>query len=141
MESGSGPETPSRVAKAMPDAEYEAMRQEILTRNEFRQRTVELTLLSAGAILAAGLKIEDLEPLLLLYPVAVFFLAASWAPQGVAVDDPLWSTRRIPVRRVRTGGRRNRGPRGTSLDRRPDNDRRRTGAAPAPPRVAARSWS
>jgi hypothetical protein len=58
-------------------AEYEALRQEILTRNEFRQRTVELTLLSSGAILAAGLKIEDLGPLLLLYPVAVFFLAAS----------------------------------------------------------------
>jgi hypothetical protein len=58
-------------------AEHEALRQEILTRNEFRQRSVELTLLSAGAILAAGLKIEDLGPLLLLYPVAVFFLAAS----------------------------------------------------------------
>jgi hypothetical protein len=66
-------------------AEYEALRQEILTRNEFRQRTVELTLLSSGAILAAGLKIEDLGPLLLLYPVAVFFLAASWAHNGVGV--------------------------------------------------------
>jgi len=65
--------------------EYEALRQEILTRNEFRQRTVELTLLSSGAILAAGLKIEDLGPLLLLYPVAVFFLAASWAHNGVGV--------------------------------------------------------
>ncbi|MDF3016130.1 MAG: hypothetical protein K0R44_1355, partial [Thermomicrobiales bacterium] len=32
-------------------AEYETLRQEILTRNEFRQRTVELTLLSSGAIL------------------------------------------------------------------------------------------
>jgi hypothetical protein len=66
-------------------AEYEALRQEILTRNEFRQRTVELTLLSPGAILAAGLKIEDLGPLLLLYPVAVFFLAASWGHNGVGV--------------------------------------------------------
>jgi hypothetical protein len=67
------------------NAEYEALRQEILTRNEFRQRTVELTLLSSGAILAAGLKIEDLGPLLLLYPLAVFFLAASWAHNGVGV--------------------------------------------------------
>ena len=65
-------------------AEYEALRQEILTRNEFRQRTVELTL-SVRAILAAGLKIEDLGPLLLLYPVAVFFLAACWAHNGVGV--------------------------------------------------------
>jgi hypothetical protein len=69
-------------------AEYEALRQEILTRNEFRQRTVELTLLSSGAILAAGLKIEDLGPLLLLYPVAVFFLAASWATTASGCSLP-----------------------------------------------------
>ena len=78
----------SSVTAAHPffkHAEYEALRQEILTRNEFRQRTVELTLLSSGAILAAGLKIEDLGPLLLRYPVAVFFLAASWAHNGVGV--------------------------------------------------------
>ena len=85
MESDGDGENASLTVKAMPDAEYEALRQEILTRNEFRQRTVELTLLSAGAILAAGLKIEDLEPLLLLYPVAVLFLAASWAHNGVGV--------------------------------------------------------
>ena len=77
MESDADRETPSASAAGMPyaykNAEYEALRQEILTRNEFRQRTVELTLLSSGAILAAGLNIEDLGPLLLLYPVAVFF--------------------------------------------------------------------
>ena len=72
-------------APGMPDAEYAAVRQEILTRNEFRQRTVELTLGSAGAILAAGLTLTALAPLLLLYPVAIFFLAASWAHNGVGV--------------------------------------------------------
>jgi hypothetical protein len=95
MESDGDRESTSVSAISMPDtsayngkyktAEYEALRQEILTRNEFRQRTVELTLLSSGAILAAGLKIKDLGPLLLLYPVAVFFLAASWAHNGVGV--------------------------------------------------------
>ncbi len=89
MESDADRETSPEVATPEPhtykNAEYEALRQEILTRNEFRQRTVELTLLSSGAIFAAGLKIEDLGPLLLLYPVAVFFLAASWAHNGIGV--------------------------------------------------------
>jgi hypothetical protein len=79
MVSNGDREIPSATAAnlSFKHAECEALRQEILTRNEFRQRTVELTLLSSGAILAAGLKFEDLGTLLLLYPVAVFFLAAS----------------------------------------------------------------
>src|SRR5687768_16709224 len=89
MESDADPKTSSETATPKPDtyknAEYGVLRQEILARNEFRQRTVELTLLSSGAIFAAGLKIEDLGPLLLLYPMAVLFLAATWAHNGVGV--------------------------------------------------------
>ena len=67
------------------EAEYEALRNEIVGRNEFRHRMVELTLVSAGVILSAGLSIDDLAQVMFVYPVVVFFLAASWAHHGVGV--------------------------------------------------------
>ena len=65
-------------------AEYKALRDEILKRVEFRYQLLNLTLISAGTLLGAGLNTNS-APVLLVYPIVGAFLAAGWAHNGEAI--------------------------------------------------------
>jgi hypothetical protein len=56
-------------------AEYTALRSEIVKRLELGQRLLEITLVSAAAILAINLTGDEFARVLLAYPVLVMFLA------------------------------------------------------------------
>jgi hypothetical protein len=72
------------------DVEYQALRAELLRRIENRYQIIQVTIIGAGSILAIGLKSDDFIPILLLFPIFVFFLAASWAHNGVAHMKLSW---------------------------------------------------
>jgi len=67
-------------------AEYKALRDEILKRVEFRYQLLNLTLISAGTLLGAGLNANS-APVLLVYPIVAAFLAAGWAHNGEAITS------------------------------------------------------
>src|SRR5215475_3476375 len=71
-------------ANPLVAAEYKALRDEILKRVEFRYQLLNLTLISAGTLLGAGLNTNS-APVLLVYPIVGAFLAAGWAHNGEAI--------------------------------------------------------
>ena len=65
--------------------EYTTLRGELAKRIEARQRILEITLGSAGAILAVYGTGADITQVLLAYPILVLLLAANWLHNGLAV--------------------------------------------------------
>jgi hypothetical protein len=63
---------------ALIAAEYKALRDEMLKRVEFRYQLLNLTLISAGTLLAAGVHADVSAAVLLVYPILAAFLAAGW---------------------------------------------------------------
>ncbi len=66
-------------------AEYKALRDEILKRIEFRYQLLNITLISAGTLLAAGVHADVSAAVLLVYPILAAFLAAGWVHNGDAI--------------------------------------------------------
>src|SRR5258708_10484017 len=66
-------------------AEYKSLRDEMLKRMEFRYQIINLTLVSAGTLLATGVHEGTTSSVLLVYPLLGAFLAAGWAHNGNAV--------------------------------------------------------
>jgi len=66
-------------------AEYKALRDELLKRVEFRYQLINLTLVSAGTLLAAGTHDGVSASVLLIYPILAAFLAAGWTHNGNAI--------------------------------------------------------
>ena len=60
---------------AFLQAEYTALRNEVIRRIELGQRVLEITLVSAAAILTINLTGTEFARVLLAYPVLVMFLA------------------------------------------------------------------
>jgi hypothetical protein len=58
--------------------EYTALRGELIKRVEFRQRLLEIAVVSAGAILALNLTWDQYPLILLAYPIVVMFLGLGW---------------------------------------------------------------
>lgn len=71
-------------ANPLVAAEYKALRDEILKRVEFRYQLLNITLISAGTLLGAGLNANS-APVLLVYPIVAAFLAGGWAHNGEAI--------------------------------------------------------
>ena len=65
-------------------AEYNALRNEIVKRLEFRYQIINLTLIVAGTFLTVGVQTNMPASVLLVYPLLAFFLIAAWAHNGVA---------------------------------------------------------
>lgn len=66
-------------------AEFTALRGEILKRIEFAYQIVGITLVSAGTFVTIGLKSTSSTSILLLYPIFVLFLAASWVQSEITL--------------------------------------------------------
>lgn len=66
-------------------AEYKALRDELLKRIEFRYQIINLTLVSAGTLLAAGTRDGVSASVLLVYPLVAAFLASGWTHNGDAI--------------------------------------------------------
>lgn len=64
--------------------EYNALRDEILKRLEFRYQTINLTLIVAGTFLTVGVQANTPPSVLLVYPLLASFLVAAWAYNGAA---------------------------------------------------------
>jgi hypothetical protein len=58
--------------------EYTTLRGELIKRVEFRQRLLEIAVVSAGAILALNLTWDQYPLILLAYPIVVMFLGLGW---------------------------------------------------------------
>jgi hypothetical protein len=58
--------------------EYTALRGELIKRVEFRQRLLEIAVVSAGAILALNLAWDQYPLILVAYPIVVMFLGLGW---------------------------------------------------------------
>jgi hypothetical protein len=58
--------------------EYTTLRGELIKRVEFRQRFLEIAVVSAGAILALNLTWDQYPLILLAYPIVVMFLGLGW---------------------------------------------------------------
>jgi hypothetical protein len=58
--------------------EYATLRGESIKRVEFRQRLIEIAVVSAGAILALNLTWDQYPLILLVYPIVVLFLGLGW---------------------------------------------------------------
>src|SRR5579871_3179802 len=63
-------------------AEYKALRDEMLNRINFRYQLLNLTLIIAGTLLAAGVHADVSAAVLLIYPLLAAFLAAGWVHNG-----------------------------------------------------------
>ncbi len=59
-------------------AEYAALRDEILKRLELQHQSLSLGLIALGALIPLGVESES-PIVILLYPIIVLFLAASWS--------------------------------------------------------------
>jgi len=70
-------------------AEYQALREDILQRIQFRYQLINLLLVVAGTFLSIGSGVGQLNvaaaPILLIYPILALFLAASWAHNGLVI--------------------------------------------------------
>lgn len=73
------PSPPSNDKIQFAVAEYNALRNEILKRSEFRYQIVSLTLLIAGTILTFGLQPSSPSYVLFAFPILACFLAGVWA--------------------------------------------------------------
>ena len=76
---------PNDHTRAFLQMEYGILRGELIKRVEFRQRLLEITLVSAAAILAINLSGTAFGRVLLGYPILVMFLAAGWLHQDLRV--------------------------------------------------------
>jgi len=63
-------------------AEYKALRDELLNRLNFRYQLLNLTLIIAGTLLAAGVHADVSAAVLLVCPLLAAFLAAGWVHNG-----------------------------------------------------------
>ena len=70
---------------AFLQAEYTALRSEVVKRLELGQRLLEITLVSAAAILTINLTGTEFARVLLAYPVLVMFLAFAGLHSGLQV--------------------------------------------------------
>ena len=66
-------------------AEYNALRNEIIKRLEFRLQITNLTLVSAGTFLTIGVQEKIPASVLFIYPLVAFFLAANWTHNGAVI--------------------------------------------------------
>ena len=73
---------PSDSNNPLVAAEYKALRDEILNRLNFRYQLLNLTLIIAGTLLAAGVHADVSAAVLLVYPLLAAFLAAGWVHNG-----------------------------------------------------------
>jgi hypothetical protein len=58
--------------------EYTTLSGELIKRVEFRQRLLEIAVVSAGAVLALNLTWDQYPLILLAYPILVMFLGLGW---------------------------------------------------------------
>ena len=65
-------------------AEYNALRNEIVKRLEFRYQIINLALIVAGTFLTVGVQASMPASVLLVYPLLALFLIAAWAHNGIA---------------------------------------------------------
>jgi len=61
------------------DAEFAALREELMQRAEFQQRTIHLAVVVAGAMLTVFFQFTAAEWVALIYPLLTSILAAEWA--------------------------------------------------------------
>lgn len=59
-------------------SEYEALRNEVLKRLEFRYQIINLTLVVAGTFLSVGVQPNISPAVLLVYPILAMFLITGW---------------------------------------------------------------
>lgn len=78
------PSVPAIDAREFLLAEYGALRDELLRRVEIRYQLVLAALVGAGTFLSLGVQFEA-AGVVLLFPVLVGLLAASWASNDVAI--------------------------------------------------------
>ena len=76
------PNVPADPTNPLVAAEYKALRDEILNRINFRYQLLNLTLISAGTLLATGVHADVSAAVLLVYPILGAFLAAGWVHNG-----------------------------------------------------------
>lgn len=76
------PNLPADPANPLVAAEYKALRDEILNRINFRYQLLNLTLISAGTLLATGVHADVSAAVLLVYPILAAFLVAGWVHNG-----------------------------------------------------------
>ena len=79
------PNLPIDPANPLVAAEYKALRDEMLSRISFRYQLLNLTLISAGTLLATGVHADVSAAVLLVYPILAAFLAAGWVHNGQTV--------------------------------------------------------
>jgi hypothetical protein len=72
-------------ARAFLQAEYTSLRNELLKRVELGQRLLEITLVSAAAILTINVTGAEFARVLLAYPILVMFLAFAGLQHGLQV--------------------------------------------------------
>jgi hypothetical protein len=63
--------------------EYQALRNEILKRIEFRYQIINIILIVFGTFLSVGVQSNVLVPVLLVYPILALFLVSGWVYNGV----------------------------------------------------------
>lgn len=73
------------AASAGAEAEYSALREEVLKRIESRQQTVSLALTLAGAFLGLGWGAGSV--VILIYPLIALMLAVGWAQNEVFIKQ------------------------------------------------------
>ncbi len=76
------PAEPGNFNNPLVAAEYRALRDELLNRLNFRYQLLNLTLIIAGTLLAAGVHADVSAAVLLVYPLLAAFLAAGWVHNG-----------------------------------------------------------
>jgi hypothetical protein len=79
------PSLPADPTNPLVAAEYKALRDEMLSRISFRYQLMNLTLISAGTLLAAGVHADVSAAVLLVYPILAAFLAAGWVHNGNSI--------------------------------------------------------
>jgi hypothetical protein len=73
-----GPPDDQNHVREFLKLEYTTLRGELIKRVEFRQRLLEIAVVSAGAILALNLTWDQYPLILLAYPILVMFLGLGW---------------------------------------------------------------
>jgi len=74
-------------ARGFLQLEYTALRGELIKRLEFKQRLLEITLVSAAAILTINVTGAEFSRVLLAYPILVMFLAFVWVHHDLRLQD------------------------------------------------------
>jgi hypothetical protein len=73
--------------RAFLQMEYTTLRGELIKRLEFKQRLLEITLVSAAAILTINVTGAEFSRVLLAYPILVMFLALVWVHHDSRLQD------------------------------------------------------